>query len=495
LNIFSKNKSTSLLTNKRKIVSMKKLSFPVLLVLSLILSLSSEGQRNPVLAIEGGQVQGVETPTKGVIVYKGIPFAAPPVGNLRWREPQPVVSWKGVKTADKYGAAALQVTWDPQSFYGKEWRASGSVPFNEDCLYLNIWTAAAGDKNKKLPVAMWIHGGGYREGFAFEPEMDGGEDWASRGVILVSVTYRLGVIGFFSHPLLSAESPHKVSGNYGLMDQAAALKWITNNIEQFGGDPKNITIFGQSAGAGSVQSLCASPIAKGMVSKAISMSGGGLSNARPGLSLDSAQLANKRMMDYFGKTSLDAMRALSFDELTQMSQKYTDATKIRVAWGPVLDNYFLKKTFTDAALAKEIADIPYMIGFTANDLSDMTKPVADFSALRATQSTKPVYAYLFQRQLPGDSSGAFHSSDLWYIFHSMRHSWRPFNKGDEELSNQMVDYWTNFAKSGNPNGKNGNVWQPYTAQHPEFLRLDVTGDKANLTMSPSPQYKGNGLRR
>ena len=476
---------------------MKKLSSRSLLLLSMLLSLTSWSQKdsNPVLTIEGGQVKGVETPTKGIIAYKGIPFAAPPVGKLRWREPQPVVSWKGVKTADKYGAAAMQITWDPQSFYGKEWRASGSVPFNEDCLYLNIWTPAAGDKNKKLPVAMWIHGGGYREGFAFEPEMDGGEDWASRGVIFVSVTYRLGVIGFFSHPLLSAESPHGVSGNYGLMDQAAALKWIYDNIEQFGGDPKNITIFGQSAGAGSVQSLCASPISKSLVSKAISMSGGGLSNARPGIPLDSAQLANKKMMDYFGKTTLDDMRALSFDELIQMSQKYTEATKIRIGWGPVIDNYFLKKTFSDAAMAKEIADIPYMFGFTANDLGDMTKPISDFAALRATQSTKPAYTYLFQRQLPGDSSGAFHSSDLWYIFHSMQHSWRPFTAGDKELSVQMVDYWTNFAKFGNPNGKSGDVWKPYTAQNPQFLVMDADGNKAQLMMTASPMYKGNAMRR
>jgi para-nitrobenzyl esterase len=474
---------------------MKKLSFPALVFLSLVLSLTSWSQKNPVLTIEGGQVKGVETPTKGIIVYKGIPFAAPPVGKLRWREPQPVIPWKGVKTADKYGAAAMQVTWDPNSFYGREWRASGSVPFNEDCLYLNIWTPAAGDKSKKLPVAMWIHGGGYREGFAFEPEMDGGEDWASRGVILVSVTYRLGVIGFFSHPLLSAESPHHVSGNYGLMDQAAALKWIHDNIQQFGGDPNNITIFGQSAGAGSVQSLCASPISKNLVSKAISMSGGGLSGARPGMSLDTAQLANKKFMDYFGKTTLEQMRALSFDELIQMSQKYTEATKARIGWSPVVDNYFLKGTFSQAAMAKEIPDIPYMFGFTANDLGDMTKPVSDFAALRATQSTKPAYAYMFQRQLPGDSSGAFHSSDLWYVFHSMKHSWRPFTAGDQQLSNQMVDYWTNFAKYGDPNGKNGGVWKPYSIQSPQFLVMDADGNKAQLIMTPSPMYKGNAMRR
>jgi para-nitrobenzyl esterase len=232
------------------------------------------------------------------------------------------------------------------------------------------------------------------------------------------------------------------------------------------------------------------------VSKAISMSGGGLNTSgRPGMSLDTAQLANKKFMDYFGKTTLDQMRALSFDELTQMAQKYAEATKARVGWSPVIDNYFLKGTFSQAAIAKEIPDIPYMIGFTANDLGDMTKAVGDFCALRASQSSQPVYAYMFGRQLPGDSSGAFHSSDLWYVFHSMRHSWRPFTAGDQELSNKMVDFYTNFSKFGNPNGKSEGVWKPYTTQNPQFMVLDANANNAVLTMTPSPQYKGNAMRR
>jgi para-nitrobenzyl esterase len=445
---------------------------------------------NPVLTIEGGQIKGVPTPTKGIVAYKGIPFAAPPVGELRWKEPQPVVPWDGVKIADKYGAASWQTAWDPQSFYGREWRASGSVPFNEDCLYLNVWTPAAGQKDKKLPVAMWIHGGGYREGFAFEPEMDGGEDWASRGVILVSVTYRLGILGFLSHPLLSAESPNKVSGNYGVMDQAAALKWIYNNIEQFGGDPNNITIFGQSAGAGSVQTLCASPISRKLVAKAISMSGGGLSEARPGVLLDTAMVANKKMMDKYEKTTLEQMRSLSFDELTKMAKEYSEATGKRMMMSPVIDNYFLTGTFTTVAKANEIPDIPYMFGFTANDMNDASKPIADFCALRAEKSQKPAFAYMFARQLPGDSSGAFHSSDLWYIFHSFKHSWRPFNAGDQELSLKMVDFWTNFAKYGNPNGSAGGDWTPYTPATPKFMVLDVDGEKATFTMTDKPEFKG-----
>ena len=472
---------------------MKSLSFFLLIIMAL--ALASCRDSNPVLTIEGGRVIGVQTPTKGIIAYKGIPFAAPPVGNLRWKEPQPVVPWDGVKVAETYGDAASQITWDPESFYGREWRASGSVPFSEDCLYLNIWTPAAGKTGKKLPVAMWIHGGGYREGFAYEPEMDGGEEWASRGVIFIQVTYRLGVMGFFSHPLLSAESNHGVSGNYGLLDQIAALRWIHNNIEQFGGDPDNITIFGQSAGAGSVQSLCASPLSRDLVSHAISMSGGGLSDIRPGILLDTAQLASKNIMDYFKKTTLEEMRALSFGELLKMSGEYATATSKRVWWGPVIDNYLLTATFANAARAGEIADIPYMFGFTANDMNDMTKAVGDFCALRAEKSSKPAYAYLFACPLPGDDYGAFHSADLWYVFHSFSHSWRPFTTGDEELSSKIVDYWTNFAKYGNPNGMGEETWTPYSSQLPEFMVFNVDGDKAVCIMSDAPEYKGNSFSR
>ena len=472
---------------------MKKSTFFFLLIMAL--ALVSCGDSNPVLTIEGGQITGVETPTKGIIAYKGIPFAAPPVGDLRWREPQPVVPWEGVKVADKYGDAASQTTWDPESFYGREWRASGSVPFTEDCLYLNVWTPAAGKTGKKLPVAMWIHGGGYREGFAYEPEMDGGEDWASRGVILVQVTYRLGSMGFFSHPLLSAESPHGVSGNYGLLDQVAALKWIHNNIEQFGGDPGNVTIFGQSAGAGSVKSLCTSPLSMDLIARAIIMSGGGLGASRPGMLLDTAQLANKRMMDHFEKTTLEEMRALSFEDLRQMSADYTAETKRRAMWSPVIDGYMTTDSFSNSALAGEIADIPYMIGFTANDMSDMVKDVADFCALRAEKSTKPAYAYLFSRQLPGDDNGAWHSADLWYVFHAFRHSWRPFTPGDEALSLKIVDFYTNFAKSGDPNGMAGGLWTPYSPENPEFMIFDADEEKAICTMTDSPKFLGGSPRK
>jgi para-nitrobenzyl esterase len=195
-------------------------------------------------------------------------------------------------------------------------------------------------------------------------------------------------------------------------------------------------------------------------------------------------------MDSFQKATLADMRALPFDTLIKMANEYGAVTKKRIMWWPIIDGYVLTGTFSEVARKNEIADVPYMIGFTANDLSDMTKPVADFCALRAEKSKKPAYAYIFARPLPGDSTGAFHSADLWYIFHSFRHSWRPFTAGDEALSLQIVDYWTNFAKYGDPNGKDGGSWTPYTKETPKFIILDVEGDKAVCSMSDSTIFRG-----
>jgi para-nitrobenzyl esterase len=188
------------------------------------------------------------------------------------------------------------------------------------------------------------------------------------------------------------------------------------------------------------------------------------------------------------------MRALSFNEIIQMSKEYTDATKIQIFWGPVIDNYLLEGTFSDEAIAGKIADIPYMFGYTANDLMDMTKAVKDFCALRAEKSNKPAFAYLFARQLPGDSSGAFHSSDLWYVFHSFKHSWRPFNDGDKALSKKIVECWTNFAKFGNPNGKKNGEWTPYSAKVPKLMVFNVDGNKASCTMTDKPKYLGSSFK-
>ena len=188
---------------------------------------------NPILTIEGGQVQGVIADDhQDVYVYRGIPYAAPPIGDLRWKEPQPVVAWQGVKIADKFGHPGYQSVHYPGG-YATEWGYGDEAPQSEDCLYLNVWTKKPGDVNAKLPVALWIHGGGYREGFGTEPEFDA-KAWAEKDVVLVSINYRLGVFGFLTHPELSAENPNGVSGNYGILDQIESLKWIQKNIEQFG---------------------------------------------------------------------------------------------------------------------------------------------------------------------------------------------------------------------------------------------------------------------
>jgi para-nitrobenzyl esterase len=212
-------------------------NFCSLLTLVFATLLVGCAEQNPVLDIEGGQVIGVPTATEGVISYKGIPYAAAPVGELRWKAPQPVEAWEGVLTAEEYGPAGWQTDKTPGEFYQKEFFWEGDPERSEDCLYLNIWTPAAG-RNKKLPVAMWIHGGAYTQGFGHEVEFDG-EAWADKGVVLVTINYRLGIFGFYSHPVLSAESPDGVSGNYGILDQLAALTWVKNNIAAFGGDPDN----------------------------------------------------------------------------------------------------------------------------------------------------------------------------------------------------------------------------------------------------------------
>ena len=250
---------------------MKKLFVLLLPLLALMGCSSDEEAACPVLNVEGGQVQGIKCENPGVFVYKGIPYAAPPIGDLRWKEPQPVVAWDSVRLCDKFGHPGYQSVHYPGG-YTTEWGYGDESPYSEDCLYLNVYTKAPGQVDKKLPVALWIHGGGYREGWGSEPEFDG-QEWASKDVVLVTINYRLGIFGFMTYPELSAESPNHVSGNYGILDQIQSLKWVKENIAQFGGDPDNVTIFGQSAGAGSVRTLCESPLARGLFHKAVIMSG------------------------------------------------------------------------------------------------------------------------------------------------------------------------------------------------------------------------------
>lgn len=449
---------------------MRKPIFYLIALITLIGTISCS-DTNPVLTIEGGQIQGVPSETEGVIVYKNVPYAAPPVGDLRWKEPQPVVPWDGIRIADQFGNASYQAAHREGSFYTKEFFWEGDAPYSEDCLYLNVWTPAPGKKNKNLPVAMWIHGGAYSGGWSFEPEMDG-EAWAERGVVLVTINYRLGIFGFLAHPALSAESPHNVSGNYGMLDQVAALKWIVNNISQFGGDPDNITIFGQSAGAWSVQTLVTSPLSKDIPAKAIIESGGGIGgrSMTGNTDLATAEEGGKSMMDWAGYDTLEKMRAASTEDIFSLPQNYRADNGRPPGFSPITDNYALPETFNNAAVEGKISDIPYIIGGTMNDMAGLGSmdAIGQFCLTREEQGGK-AFAYQFARPLPGDDAGAFHSSELWYVFHTLARSWRPFVQGDYDLSNVMVNYWTNFAKFGDPNGEGTREWTPYTEGNENFM--------------------------
>jgi len=444
---------------------------------------------NPVLDIVGGKIQGVESSVKGVYIYKGIPFAAPPVGELRWKEPQPVIPWDGIMLADTFGPGAMQAQHDSSNPWTSEFYWE-DPEFSEDCLYLNVWTPAPGKPEKKLPVAMWIHGGAYTGGWGYEPEFDG-KVWAEKGVVLVTINYRLGIFGFLNHPFLAEESPNHVSGNYGILDQIAALKWIHANIAAFGGDPDNITILGQSAGAGSVKTLVSSPLTGDLIKKAIIQSGGGVNvrgagapaPAQPSVSqMEILGNAWKDVFDWAGYDTLEKMRAASTEDIFTLAARYTAETgnRARLATSPVVDGYVSTESFDSAAVEGRIKDIPYMIGYTRDDMGNPKEGIRRFCELRVAAG-RPVYAYQFAHALPDDEAGshdmkgAFHSSELWYMFKSLDRGDRPFTKADWALAEHVVSCWTNFAKTGDP----GLDWKAYTPDAPEFMVFNLTEDGAN----------------
>jgi para-nitrobenzyl esterase len=458
---------------------MKKKS-TLAIICGLTILYSFQCSNNPILNIDGGRITGLATETPGVFVYKGIPYAAPPVGELRWKEPQPVVPWEGIKVADNFGPAAIQNDQVPGSFYQKEFFFDGDPVRSEDCLYLNIWTPAPGQQDKKLPVAMWIHGGAYMQGFGHEPEFDG-EEWAKRNVILVTINYRLGIPGFMAHPLLTEESPNHTSGNYGILDQIAALKWIKNNIGQFGGDPDNVTIFGQSAGAGSVMTLVSSPLTTGLIRKAIIQSGGGLRSIGGHNTLKDAEQTGKEIIDLSGISTLSEMRSLPADSLLKLMSKYMEIKKRWIMLSPNADGYVTDDSFSNRAKEGKLHNMPFMIGQTGNDMGNMASSIADFCLLLEEQGHIPAYSYNFIRPLPGDSAGAFHSSELWYIFGTLDRCWRPLTEEDHVLSQKMIDYWTNFVTYGDPNGKTYTGWKPYTRDSRYIEILDI---KPQNSVSP-----------
>ena len=303
-----------------------------------------------------GVLESTAPPKDGVRSFKGIPFAAPPVGDLRWKEPQPVKNWKGVRNADNFGARCVQRSG------GDYWFRSDGM--SEDCLYLNVWTPAK-SAGEKLPVLVYIFGGGFQQGDGSEPRYDG-ESMARKGIVAVSINYRLGIFGFFSHPDLTQESPHHASGNYGLLDQVAALQWVQKNIAAFGGDPRRVTIAGESAGSISVSALMASPLSKDLFAGAIGESGA-LIGTLPPHPLAETEQNGVKFAETAGVTSIAGLRALSADKIMELDAPPARGAGApggvpRISFSPNLDGYFLPKTLVQIFEAGEQAKVPLLAG-------------------------------------------------------------------------------------------------------------------------------------
>jgi len=415
-----------------------------------------------------GAVSGVPGGYTGYSVFKGIPYAAPPINELRWAAPVDSASWDGVRACDKFSATAIQNKQNPGDFYQKEFFPV-QEPMSEDCLYLNVWTPAESD-TEKLPVMVWIHGGAFIAGFGHEMEFDG-EAFCKRGVILVTINYRLGCMGYFAHPELSKQNEKGVSGNYGLLDQIQALKWVKENIKAFGGDADNLTVFGQSAGGGSVISLCTSPLAEGLINKAIIQSAGGIKTLGGLFTLKDAEEFGSRVVEHSG-LSWEEFSTLSADEVFTKVSAATAAMfegKFILRLLPCMDGYVLPDDPGAAIESGKHHAIPYMAGWVSGD-ENFFGDHSNIDWLKLKNGDNPVYIYRFDHDVPGND-GAFHSSELWYIFATLQRCWRPMRGKDYDLSLRMTDYWTSFAKTANPNCGDWEVWPEYTTQKPQVFAL------------------------
>ena len=424
----------------------------------------------------------------GFSLFKGIPYAAPPVGALRWKPPVAPVPWTGIRKCDQWGAASVQrvAFVNRHTSYGKEFYSGGDYPpkMNEDCLYLNIWTPAK-SADEKLPVMMWLHGGGVQTGYGHEIEFDG-DEYCRRGVILVTVNYRLNVFGYFSHPELGAENEYGASGNYGLMDQIQALKYIRDNIAAFGGDPDNVTVFGQSGGGRSTQAICCSPLSKGLVHHAIVQSAGGIATAA-GIRTRQMQEENGlAFMKFANCHNLAELRALPAEELFHRFDKYLLSAKSfpeqnRMGFNICTDGYALPYSMEESLVLGKQHNIDYMLGTVSDDerMGHMMASLCGWAEMQHIHQLKPAYLYCFTRELPqkwynfGALKGAFHSSELWYMFGTMKRCWRPMTDRDHQLSSTMLDYWSNFAKTGDPNGGRLPVWERYSKTQKRHMHLDI----------------------
>jgi para-nitrobenzyl esterase len=411
--------------------------------------------------ISTGQLSGVAGSDPSISVFKGIPFAAPPVGDLRWRAPQPPAPWKGVRKAAEFGNSCVQNIRTESKPWTYEFMTHNEV--SEDCLSLNVWTGAA-KAGEGRPVYMYIYGGANTEGSSAVPAYDG-EGLAKKGVVVVTVNYRLGVFGWFAHPEL------KPSGNYALLDLIAALHWIHDNIAAFGGDPAKVTVGGQSAGGANTLSLMVSPLAKGLFRGVIIESAGG--GSRP---LSDTREAGVKFAEAKGAKSLHELRKMSWKDLlaaTAGAPRFSSA---------VMDGYVLPET---AVNAYETSTVPILAGInmhengaTPQGANEAAWNAARTRLSRAAQSS-PVkaYTYFWDHTLPGPDAGnygAFHSSEVPYVFSSLARAERPFTDADRKIADTMSSYWANFIATGDPNGKDLPHW-PSVSEKPNYT-MEV-GDK------------------
>jgi len=477
--------------------------------------------------VEGGLIQG--TLEDGLRIYRGIPYAAPPVGDLRWRPPQPAPKWDGVRAADQFGRACVQTN-----------PAIANLPApSEDCLYLNVWTPAK-RADEKLPVLVWIHGGGFVAGAPAE-KLYHGEWLAKKGVVVVSIAYRLGVFGFLAHPELSAESPKHVSGNYGLLDMIAGLQWVQRNISAFGGDPKRVTIQGESAGAAAVSMLCASPLTKGLFRGAISESGGSFGPVRADAAVGEVEplaSAEKRGADWLssaGVSNMAELRKILAEKLQAMIPR-------QFGWArPNMDSWVIADDQYKLYQSGQYNDVPVLVGYNSDEGAAFGNPSSQeayvqsvrkryeqfadkilaaypggetpvekrtardlmrdssfgwntwvWARLQTKTGKSKVFLYYFDEKaespLGSESTGygARHASELPFVFRQLTEHGRPApTPKDEALSDMMRTYWTNFVKTGDPNGAGLPKWPPYSNAKPQMLHIEAANAKAGPLVNES----------
>ena len=422
------------------------------------------------VSTQQGPIQGALSQDGQTAIFRGVPYAQPPVGELRFRRPQEHSHWEEVRDCTVFSPRCPQADLASMDFYGKEFYDQLVPPESEDCLYLNIWTPASASPDAKLPVLFWIHGGAFMHGCGTEKEFDG-EGFAKKGVILVTINYRVNAFGFFAHPDLENETKEEVSGNYGILDQIFALQWVRDNIAAFGGDPEKVTIAGQSAGCMSVQTIVSSPLSQGLFRGAILQSGGGIRALRKNPSKEEVWNTSRKLMAWLRVTTVEQLRQVPAEKLRDAAYAVQGET---LSWRPHIDGWLLPDHLDPLAEQGKIHDVAYLIGSTGNDVGNgliLQESGARWCENLLKLGRKPGYFYFFDRKLPGDDAGAFHSSELWYEFETLGRCWRPWEDWDWELSRILSGYWANFVKTGDPNGEGLPHWEPFTKENhvPQLL--------------------------